>query len=140
MVNPGPGLARLHQFLGIGLVLIAAVFLILRYLGLAPLMKAGEEGPTFTYVFAGIGVALLLYALLIVKPRTPVRDSAQLVDQFWATPTNGAKVLRMWFTLEGAGMMSAIGFLMTGAPLVAIVMVVAIGTYWWCGPKVFAKP
>jgi hypothetical protein len=140
MANPGPGLARLHQFLGIGLVLIAGVFLLLRYLGIVPIMKPADQEPAIAYLFAGIGVALLIYALLIVKPRTPVRDPAQSVDQFWATPANAAKVLRVWFTLEGAGMMSAIGFLMTGAPLGAAVMIVAIGTYWFCGPNVFAKP
>jgi drug/metabolite transporter (DMT)-like permease len=121
-------------------VLIAGVFLALHYLGIAPLMKPGDQGPTLTYAFAGIGVALLIYALLIVKPRTPVRDPSQSVDQFWATPGNAAKVLRVWFTLEGAAMMSVIGYLITGAPLVAIVMIVAIGTYWWCGPRMFAKP
>jgi hypothetical protein len=140
MANPASGLARLHQFLGIGLIAIAAVFLLLRYVGIAPIMRPADQQPAFAYVFGGIGIALLLYGLLVVKPRAPARDPTQSVDQFWSTPANAAKVLRVWFVLEGAGMLSAVGFLMTGSTFAGIVMVVAIGAYWMCGPTMFAKP
>ena len=139
MGNPGVGLARLHQFLGIGLVAIAAVFLLLRYVGVAPVMRPADQQPVLMYAFPGIGIALLIYGLIILKPRAAVRDPSQSIDQFWSSPANAAKVLRVWFALEGAGIMSAVGFLMTGTLLAGGVMVVAIAAYWLCGPNVFEQ-
>jgi hypothetical protein len=41
--------------------------------------------------------------------------------------------------LEGAGMVAAMGYLITGESVSAIATILAILALWLCGPNVFAK-
>jgi LPXTG-motif cell wall-anchored protein len=129
----------LHRFLGIGLVMVAAVFVTLGYLGIAPLLPRTGVSPVIAYALSGIGVVLGAIALLLLKPRAPDRKPGQSVEQYWSTPETGARVLPVWFLLEVAGMTSAIGYLLTGEPVSLIVAALAIAAFWLCGPRVFDR-
>ena len=129
----------LHRFLGIGLVMMATVFVALGYVGIAPLLPRGGASPVIAYAMSGVAVVLGVVALLFLKPRVPDRKPGQSVEQYWSAPEAGARVLPVWFLLEGAGMTSAIGYLLTGEPVALIVAVLAITAFWLCGPNTFDR-
>lgn len=140
MASTPATLPVLHRFLGIGLVSLAASCLVLRYLGIASMPRHDSVTPVIAYTLSAFGVVLAAVALVVFKPRVPDRLPGQSVEQYWSTPEVGAKVLPVWFLLEGAGIMAAVGYFFTGEPVSAVATGVAIVAFWLCGPNVFAKP
>lgn len=127
----------LHRFLGIGATVLAIAMVALRSNGL----PAGDGDMSFlAYPFAGIGVVLLIVAVLVLAPRVPERLITQSVDAYWMTPAVVQAALRVWFLAEGAAIIATVGYFLTGHLATAATMVVAIGTFWWMGPNFFAKP
>jgi hypothetical protein len=127
----------LHRFLGIGLVAMATVFVTLGYLGIAPLLPPESASTVIAYAMSGISVVVGIVALLFLKPRVPDRKPGQSVEQFWSAPDAGARVLPVWFLLEGAGITASVGYLLTGELASLIVSALAIAAFWLCGPSVF---
>ena len=119
--------------------MMATVFVALGYVGIAPLLPRGGASPVIAYAMSGVAVVLGVVALLFLKPRVPDRKPGQSVEQYWSAPEAGARVLPVWFLLEGAGMTSAIGYLLTGEPVALIVAVLAITAFWLCGPNTFDR-
>ena len=139
MATPAATVPLLHRFLGIGLVMVATVFVALGFVGIAPLLPREGASPVIAYAMSGVAVVLGVVALLFLKPRVPDRKPGQSVEQYWSAPEAGARVLPVWFLLEGAGMTSAIGYLLTGEPVALIVAVLAITAFWLCGPNTFDR-
>ena len=130
----------LHRILGIGLVLLAIVFLALTYGGMRPLLAAdGVTPPTIAYAFAGVAVAFVAVALFVCKPRVPNRGPGQSADEYWSTPEVSEKVVLVWFFLEGAGILAGVGYLLTGELAPVIAMGLAILVLWMFGPNAFAN-
>jgi hypothetical protein len=139
MATPAATVPLLHRFLGIGLVMVATVFVALGFVGIAPLLPREGASPVIAYAMSGFAVVLGVVALLFLKPRVPDRKPGQSVEQYWSAPDAGARVLPVWFLLEGAGITSSIGYLLTGEPVALIVAVVAITVFWLCGPNTFDR-
>ena len=133
-------LPLLHRFLGIGLMILAAVFLVLRFVGIAPLVPADEASPVIAWWMSGAAALLVAAAVLLLKPRVPERPLGQSIENYWSTPEVAARVTPVWFLMEGAGILAAVGYLMTGAPVAVTATGAAILAFWWCGPALFAKP
>jgi hypothetical protein len=127
----------LHRFLGIGLVMVATVFVILGYVGIAPLLSRDGVSAVIAYAMSGVGVVLGAVALLFLKPRAPDRKPGQSVEQYWSAPETRERVLPVWFLLEGAGTTAAMGYVLTGEPVSLIVAALVIAAFWLCGPNVF---
>ncbi len=127
----------LHLFLGIGLVTVSLAFFVLRYLGFQ--LMHDTVPPIVAYVLSGLSVVLTALALVIFKPRVPDRSPGQSVDEYWSTPEVVARIMTVWFLLEGAGTIAAVGYFLTGEPVSAIATGAAIVAFWLCGPNVFAK-
>jgi len=133
--------ALLHRFLAIGSTLLAVCFTGITAVGVGPLLPRGDESaPILAYIFAGIGSTLVLVTILVLKPRVPKLRPGQSVEQFWKQPETAQAAMLVWFLLEGASVLSAIGFLLTGEPAVAITMVTAIALLWFNGASAFGKP
>ena len=90
-------------------------------------------------MLAAIPIALLAVALLVLKPRVPARQPGQTAEAFWSKLEVVSKVMLVWFLMEGAGVISAVGFLLIGGNVAAIVMGVTIAAFWMCGPATFVK-
>jgi hypothetical protein len=140
--QPAPtvaGGAQLHRFLGAGLSVVAAVFVAMTYLGAAPLLAA--EGATLpvTYGLPAVSCAIVAVALFVIRPRVPDRTSMETPDEYWARPEVGTNVVLLWFMVEGAGMLAAVGYLLAGGPPATLAMALAIVVYWWCRPGLFLK-
>jgi len=129
--------ARLHRSVGIGLSVLSSVFLVLTYLGIAPILRVDTVAPVIAYAPAAIAVALWGVALLILRPRVPGRPPGWSVEQFWSAPEMGGKVVSIWFLLEGGGIIAAVGYFLTGEPTSAIAMGLMNAAYWLCGPDRF---
>src|SRR5688572_28089632 len=115
----------LHRCLGIGLVMMAAVMSFLRYRGLAPALPP-DSIRLIAYALSGFSVVLVAVALVVIKPRVPDRRPQQSVEDYWSTPEVDGKAFLVWFLMEGAGMMAAVGYLLTGQPVSVVAMGLAI--------------
>jgi hypothetical protein len=127
-----------HRIFGIGLLAGVALFVGLRYVGIGSIPD-GSTPRVLAYALASVAMVLTGIAMFIFRPRVPPRSPAQSVDQFWSAPEVAARMLRIWFYLEGAGTLAAAGYFFTGAPVTAVAAGLAIAAYWWCGPNRFAN-
>lgn len=118
---------------------MAVVCLILSYLGIVPVLRHDSTTLVIAYTLAAIDLAIVVVALFVFKPLVPDRLLEQSVEQYWSAPEAGAKVVLVWILLEGAGVLAAVGYLLTGQPVSAIATGLTIVAFWLCGPSVFAK-
>lgn len=136
--TPGsPRSARvLHRALLGGLLTICAVFVLIA-LGLhdAPLMAAGDTASMVGYVLAACGVMPILLGLLILKPRVPMRSSGQDDAAFWHVALG--PVISVWAVVEGAGIIGAVGALLTGSLAPGLAVAIALGCLVATGPSHF---
>lgn len=137
MPNTPPPRGFLHRALGFGVSLFTVTVGVLTYLGIAPLLKPPESMAWLAYVFAGIAAAMVAFAIGVVKPRVPVRDLAQPVEEYWATTAIATQITLVWFLLEGALILCGVGFLLTGAGITVVVLCVAFAFFWSVGPAAF---
>ena len=129
----------LHRFLGIGLLLVAVALIIARQATADPEDPSNAINRTIGYALAGMTVIQVCLALLVFKPRVPDRKPGQTVQQYWADPVVASRALLVWLILEGAGIVSAIGYFLSGEPVVMFTLAAAILAFWFTGPNVFAK-
>ena len=129
----------LHRFLGFGLLAIATAAVAVKSLGVVSTPPQGEFTRMLAYAFSGIATVMVVVAFLVLKPRVPERTPGQSVDVYWSTPAIVAKVMLVWFVLEGGAMMGVLGYFMTGEAVAAGAALFGIAAFLLCGPKVFAK-
>jgi hypothetical protein len=130
-VQAGPPL--LHKLLGIGLVIMAVAMVIARH----AVGGSSEVSRLPAYTIAGISAVMLGAALMFLKPLVPRRRAGQTVAAYWADPVVVPKALRVWFILEGAGVLASISYFLGGGPYALVVMAAAVAAYWMNGPAVF---
>ena len=126
----------LHLFLGVGQIVVSGVLVVLRQQGV--MSSAADTGGIMTGAFAGISTALIAIAL-VLKSYVPGLEPGQSTEQYWATPAIVAKITRVWFIAEGAGIMASIGYFETGAPFLLAAILAAIAVFWIVGPRAYAK-
>ena len=129
----------LHRFLGFGLLAIAAAAIAVKSLGVVSTPPQGEFTQMLAYAFSGIATVMVVVAFLWLKPRVPERTPGQSVETYWTTPAIVAKVMLVWFMLEGGAMMGVLGYFMTGEVVAAGAALFGVAAFWLCGPTVFAK-
>jgi len=129
----------LHRFLGFGLFTIATAAVAVKSLGVVSTPEQGEFTQMLAYAFSGIATVMVLVAFLVLKPRVPARTPGQSVDAYWSTPPIVAKVMLVWFVLEGGAMMGVLGYFLTGEVVAAGAALFGVAAFWLCGPNVFAK-
>ena len=130
----------LHRFLGMGVTLLALVFLGMNYLGRAPLLSPDDEfSVTLAYMLSAIAVVVVAIALGVRKPKVPERRPGESVEAYWKRPEVGAAAFSVWFLMEAAAVLTTVGYVLTGHPVVLLVMGLAIAAYWMTGPNALAK-
>lgn len=126
----------LHRFLGIGLVLLAGAMIIVKSaIGAG---DAQDETPLPAYVIAGISFLMCATALMLMKPLVPRREAGQTREAYWANPAVAAKAMRVWFILEGAGVMASVSYFLGGGLISAALIALTVAVYWMNGPSTFA--
>jgi hypothetical protein len=131
------GVQALHGVLLIGLISITTVFaLVLRLRHIQELVPGARVAG---YVMAGFSVLCLVLAILILRPRVPRRTASdQSTDTYWAQDENRATALTLWVVCEGAGIVSAVGYVMTGNLVPLGTVLLSIVVLVLLGPKTLA--
>jgi hypothetical protein len=129
-------LPLLHRFLGIGLIILAAVFAGVRFAGVE-LLPQGAVAQTIGQVMVGLAGVLMAVAWLVHAPRVPRRPPGVSVTDYWSTPEVAERVTPLWFLLEGAGILASVAYLMVGDVLSTVATVITIVVYWAAGPNRF---
>jgi hypothetical protein len=127
-----------HRFLGMGATALAGMMVFLRTKA-APPTPDGQFNDVMAYGFASISLVLVVVAVLVLARRVPERQLSQRVEDYWMMPAVLLPVNRVWFVSEGAAILATVGYFLTGHLAPAAMMVMAIGVFWWLGPKTFAK-
>jgi hypothetical protein len=76
-------------------------------------------------------------ARLFLKPRVPPRRMGLSVDDYWTQPGVVQRVFAVWFTLEGAAILTLVGYYMVGGSIAAVATSLAIIAFWLNGPRTF---
>jgi len=128
--------ALLHRLLGIGLVILAGAMVIMRYAG--GLEAAPNDTLLPAYVTSGVSFLMCAAALMFLKPLVPRRGAGKPIAAYWADPDVAPKALRLWFILEGAGVMASVSYFLGGGMVAVALIVLVVAVYWLNGPRVFA--
>ena len=102
----------LHSALVMGLLVVSAVFVfLLQTRAWQPLIAV----PSVGLALAGLSLAILLAAILGLRPRMTQRRSDESPEMYWAVPTNRAAAIVLWAILDGAAFLGLVGYVLTGA-------------------------
>lgn len=137
--SPGAVVPLLHRILGVGLLVLAVVFAVVRSRTGSLIPPGDPAGSMILYVFAGLALIMVAVARLVLKPRVPSRRLGQSADDYWSQPAVAQRVFAVWFTLEGAAIMTLIGYFMVGSSPAAVVASLAAITFWLNGPRTFDR-
>ncbi len=126
----------LHLALTLGLALAGVVFFIVRRVQELPvLVQSAAVGIALTVAAA----SALVVAVTVVRPRVPEQTPEQTPDMYWGDATVRMTVMVLWAAVEGAGLLGAVGYLLTGATAPAIALVLGIVTLATLGPRRFEQ-
>ena len=135
---PGAVVPVLHRILGIGLLILAGVLAVLRSRGAGPVLPTDDPaGRIVLYTFAVFALLMIAVARLVLKPRVPPRRLGQSTDAYWSEPATVQRVFAVWFTLEGAAILTLIAYFMVGTSFAAVLTSVSIIVFWLTGPRAF---
>ena len=127
----------LHPFLGIGLIVLGAAAVIARYSGL---IGDPQGDPRLAaYTLAGVSFLMCAAAVLLLKPLVRRREASQTREAYWSNASTAAKALRVWFILEGAGVMASVSYFLGGGAIAATLIVLAVVAFWLNGPRAFDR-
>ncbi len=107
-----------------GQVAIGATFALVRRLSPRPLVDA----PGIGVALAVLALALLAVAVSALRPRLPERRSDQSADLYWSDARNRTLAIVLWVVVEGAGVLAAVGYLLTGSLASAGALALALAT------------
>lgn len=125
----------LHIALTLGLTLAGAVLFFLRRTYPLPQMVPSVTG----LALAIAAISTLAVALAVVRPRFPTQRPDQTTDAYWGDTTVRGTAIVMWAGVEGAGLLAAVGYLLTGAGAALIALALAILTLASLGPRRFEQ-
>ena len=106
---------------------------------MAPLLAVDDASRLVGYGMAGIAAAVLLVAIVFMKPRVPGRMGGESVPDYWMRPEVVQPAMLVWFLMEGAGVLASVAFALTAVAAAAGVMVLCVAAYWLIGPNAFAR-
>ena len=82
--------------------------------------------PVLTVVLTVIAVVPLFIALSVLRPRVPDRRVEQDVELYWRDASSRTSAIVLWATVEGAGLVGAVGYFLTGATAPAVAFALAV--------------
>jgi hypothetical protein len=77
-------------------------------------------------VFAAGALVQVGVALAVVRRKIPARRYDQSVEGYWSANEVRGPSIMLWSLLEGAGLFSAVGYLLTGGTLPGTVALIAL--------------
>lgn len=124
MTLPGSRAMRLiHLALTLGVTLAGSVFVVVRRVAPFPPLP---QGRTIAIALAGAAIGILVVALTQLRPRIPEQAPQQSGDDYWGDARVRTAALTLWAAVEGASLIGAVGYLLTGAAAPAAALVLGI--------------
>jgi hypothetical protein len=118
-------------FLAADVALITAMGLFLHF---APVGYIGHAVEIAT-IFAAVGIVLIVIAVVVVRPKIPLRSPEQSADAYWVDAMRW--VAAAWMLLTVAVAICAIGYLVTKVVFPGAVAWLAIFVLAWLRPGAF---
>jgi len=118
------GARILHAALVIGSILVGIVF----FFVVPRNGRAFRDDPLAGYLTAGLGLANLAVAIGFFRPRIPQRRMDQGPDEYWMTNEARGAAIVLWAMVEAAGLISWVGYYLTGRAVPAAVAALAVVT------------
>lgn len=102
----------MHAALTLGPALAGVVFVIVRRVSPPPQFPGTT---TIGLALSVAAIAILAVALTVLRARVPQQAPEQSVDGFWGDAAVRFSALTLWAVVEGATLLGAVGYLLTGA-------------------------
>lgn len=131
--EPTRGVKLLHLILLGGGVIIALVFVVMVKVR-GPILVPDSGTQVIAVSFAGIGLTAVAFAVLLLRPRIPGRASTEPLTAYWSIGAVRQRSLVLWIICENAGIVAALGYLLTGNLAALAVMGIALMALAWLGP------
>ena len=123
LVNAPRVVRILHTALLGGLILSAAMLYLVRRV-LQPPSVADPR--VLTLVLAVVPVALLVLAVGALRPKVPDRRLEQDSEAYWSEAGSRGSAIVLWAAIEGAGLVGAVGYFLTGGTARAVAFALAL--------------
>jgi hypothetical protein len=130
--------AALYWLLGRVVTVIVAVCVVTTVAGIAPILGHDLLSTRLAYGLTAIAGALVI-AGVVARTRVPRRSAAQSTSQYWSLQEVTSAAALTWFLLEAAVTLAGVGYFLTGDPVAAIGLGVAIVAFAWCNPRACAR-
>ncbi len=114
-------LTHLALFGGVGLLAV-----ILTYLRMRPMPDAVQQSSSVGVAMTIAGVLALAVASALVRPRIPSRAPGQGADAYWNDVRVRTTAMILWAMVEGAGLLGALGYYLSGLLAPAGVLLLAM--------------
>jgi hypothetical protein len=128
--NPARAVRVLHGALTGGLLMAGAALAIVQRVAPPAIPAASRIG----LVLATVTVAALLGGTSVLRPRIPPRRPDQSRDAYWDEPGTRAAAIVLWAATEGPGLLSAVGYYLSGSILPALAFGLALWLLILCRP------
>lgn len=123
----------LHLALVGALLAIIAVFGSLFWLGTAPLLRDGSQ-TIIGLSLAVVAIGPILLGWFWARPQIPLRPQDVTVDSYWLDPEPGRRAMLVWVLWEGSATICAVGTLLSGSLVTALIGLVALALLLTHGP------
>ena len=126
------GVRLLYLILVGGGALVALVFIMMvTFRG--PILQPDSGTNAIAFAMAGVSLTAVAFAALLLRPRVPARPPSMPVSEYW-TPASRAPSLLVWIVCENAGIVSALGYLLTGRFVTLVPLAIALLALAWYSP------
>ncbi len=95
-----------------GLVIIGATVALLRRFASGPSLV---QIPGIGIAFAVLALTSVAVAVRVLRPGFPERRPDQSADLYWSDAGNRGRAIVLWAVVDGAGVLGAVGYLLTGS-------------------------
>jgi hypothetical protein len=121
----------LHTALCGGLFLSGAMLYLVRHVLRPPAVR---EGRVLALPLAVVAAVLLGVAVGVLRPKVPDRRPEQGSEAYWSDVESRGPALMLWASIEGAGLIGAVGYFLTGAVAPAGAFALALAALVLLGP------
>lgn len=123
---------KLHRSLLVWQLVLIALFVSVPKLTGGPVLQGRMAAAAL--LPAGIGLALIVVGMLVIRRRVPRRPASQSPEEFWAEPATRGQAVLFWVLLDGGTFMSALGYGLSGDFIPAVMAVVGLALLATYGP------
>lgn len=124
----------IHMALVLGTTLCGVVFVVVRRVTPPPALA---QASLIGIILAASAIAMLGVALTVLRPRVRQQAPEQSIDDYWGDATVRMTAMTLWAVVEGASLLGAVGYLLTGATASGLALALGVVTLLSLRPSRF---